>query len=117
MRQAKAIEKRIELSIEREEAKKPVIEKVRKVILNSISLKNKTVLEVKNLGKMYGDTIVFSGLSFQVPNGARLAVRGKNGCGKTTLLEILTARLKASIGSFRWAAQADIGYFSQEQET
>ena len=117
MRQAKAIEKRIELSIEREEAKKPVIEKVRKVILNSISLKNKTVLEVKNLGKMYDDTTVFSGLSFQVPNGVRLAVRGKNGSGKTTLLEIITGRLKASTGSFRWAAQACIGYFSQEQVT
>ncbi len=117
MVQAKSIEKRIELAVQREEAKKPVIEKKRKISFEESVLRNRIILTVDNLGKDYDGCEIFRNLSFYVPNGARLAVTGKNGCGKTTLLDIITGRSADYAGSYRWVPQAAVGYFSQEHET
>lgn len=116
MVQAKSIEKRIELAVQREEAKKPVIEKKRKISFAERDLRNRIILKVDGLGKDYDGCEVFRGLSFSVSNGARLAVAGKNGCGKTTLLDIIAGRSADYSGSYRWVPQAVVGYFSQEHE-
>ncbi|RVN05671.1 ATP-binding cassette domain-containing protein, partial [Sinorhizobium meliloti] len=55
-------------------------------------------LEVDNLSAGYGPTRVLEGISFSVPAGARLAVLGRNGMGKTTLLATLAAgKLRAEV--------------------
>jgi branched-chain amino acid transport system ATP-binding protein len=53
-----------------------------------------TSLEVENLSAGYGPTRVLEGVSFSVPAGARLAVLGRNGMGKTTLLATLAGQTK-----------------------
>ncbi|WP_274627061.1 ABC transporter ATP-binding protein [Arvimicrobium flavum] len=57
-------------------------------------------LEVTDLVAGYGPTRVLDGVSFAAPAGSRLAVLGRNGMGKTTLLATLaglTRRLEGSI--------------------
>ncbi|ULR44778.1 ABC transporter ATP-binding protein [Rhizobium sp. K102] len=51
-------------------------------------------LEVENLSSGYGPTRVLEGISFAVPAGARLAVLGRNGMGKTTLLATLAGQTR-----------------------
>ncbi|CAH2409113.1 ABC transporter ATP-binding protein [Mesorhizobium escarrei] len=46
-------------------------------------------LEVRGLKAGYGPTVVLEDISFAVPAGSRLAVLGRNGMGKTTLLSSL----------------------------
>lgn len=46
-------------------------------------------LRVTGLYKSYGEKTVLSGLTFTLPAGGRLALMGRSGCGKTTLLRIL----------------------------
>ncbi|MDR7034962.1 ABC transporter ATP-binding protein [Mesorhizobium sp. BE184] len=46
-------------------------------------------LEVKGLSAGYGPTVVLEDVSFAVPPGSRMAVLGRNGMGKTTLLASL----------------------------
>lgn len=46
-------------------------------------------LEVQHLSAGYGPTQIVSGMSFDVPAGGRLAILGRNGVGKTTLLATL----------------------------
>ncbi len=46
-------------------------------------------LEVKGLSAGYGPTVVLEDVSFAVPAGSRMAVLGRNGMGKTTLLASL----------------------------
>ncbi|ACP22716.1 probable branched-chain amino acid ABC transporter, ATP-binding protein (plasmid) [Sinorhizobium fredii NGR234] len=53
-----------------------------------------TPLEVENLSAGYGPTRVLEGVSFSVPAGARLAVLGRNGMGKTTLLATLAGQTR-----------------------
>src|SRR5262245_57865275 len=44
-------------------------------------------LSFSGLGARYGKLTALSGISFSVPDGARVAVFGHNGAGKTTLLK------------------------------
>lgn len=60
-----------------------------------------TPLEVEDLSAGYGPTRVLEGVSFTVPAGARLAVLGRNGMGKTTLLASLAGQTKRYGGRIR----------------
>lgn len=55
-------------------------------------------LEVENISVAYGDNIVLSDVSFQVPDGARIAVVGPNGAGKSTLFKALVGLLPLKKG-------------------
>ncbi len=46
-------------------------------------------LKIDNLVAGYGPTVVLDGISFEAPAGAALAVLGRNGVGKTTMLATL----------------------------
>lgn len=50
---------------------------------------NNAILTVKNLKKIYGDTTVVNGISFQVKRGEIFGILGPNGAGKTTTLEMI----------------------------
>ena len=51
-------------------------------------------LEVENLTAGYGPTRVLEDVSFSLAAGARLAVLGRNGMGKTTLLATLAGQTR-----------------------
>jgi ATP-binding cassette subfamily F protein 3 len=59
---------------------------------------------------------LFSGVSFAIPKGSRLALVGPNGCGKTTLLRILVGLEEPSSGKISRAKGIRIGYLPQEAE-
>ena len=75
------------------------------------------VLEVNNISKSYIYPImVLRDVSFKVHRYERIAIIGKNGVGKTTLLKILAGKQKATDGEFEWGYGTDFGYYSQENE-
>lgn len=74
------------------------------------------VLIVENLGKSYGDNVVYSGFSFTVNRGERLAITGRNGAGKSTLLRILAGADPDYQGTVRLGANVKTGYFAQDAE-
>ena len=57
------------------------------------------MLSIKNLKFSYGDHEVLRGLSAEIKSGAVTTLMGANGCGKTTLLSLLTKNLKPAEGS------------------
>jgi len=75
-----------------------------------------SLITASNLSKSFGPVDIFSGLSFAVPKGARLAIVGPNGIGKTTLLRILVGVEQASAGTVTRAKNLAIGYLPQEAE-
>ena len=58
-----------------------------------------TPLDVENLSAGYGPTRVLENVSFSVAAGQRLAVLGRNGMGKTTLLATLAGQTNAMTGA------------------
>jgi ATP-binding cassette subfamily F protein 3 len=75
-----------------------------------------SLITVNNLSKSFGPVDLFSGISFAIPKGARLALVGPNGCGKTTLLRILIGLDESSGGTIGRARGIRIGYLPQEAE-
>lgn len=73
-----------------------------------------SLITTANLSKSFGPVEIFSGLSFAVPKGARMALVGPNGVGKTTLLRILAGLEEPSGGRVARAKNIRIGYLPQE---
>ena len=74
----------------------------------------KVVVEAHGLEKHFGDKHIFSNVEFFIRKGEKIALVGKNGVGKTTLLKILTQGLEHG-GEFKIGHQVKIGYFAQNE--
>jgi len=72
------------------------------------------LLSASNLSKSFGPDDIFSGISLSIPKGARIAIVGPNGIGKTTLLRILVGLDEPSGGSINRTRGLSIGYLPQE---
>jgi ATP-binding cassette subfamily F protein 3 len=73
-----------------------------------------SLLSATNLSKSYEPVEIFSGLSLAIPRGARIAIVGPNGIGKTTLLRILVGEEEPSAGRVHRARGLRLGYLPQE---
>mgnify|MGYP000238779307 CR=1 FL=1 len=85
----------------------------------SISLKqckklHRQALVLENLSHGFDDGTLFSDGNLILEAGARLAVIGENGAGKTTFLRCLIDELKANNGVIKWAENAQLGYCPQD---
>jgi ATPase subunit of ABC transporter with duplicated ATPase domains len=72
------------------------------------------VLELKDIAKAYGEKRVLERVSLTVRRGERVAVIGKNGLGKSTLLKVATGALAPDAGSVSWGYETRVGYFAQD---
>ncbi|MGB7519840.1 MAG: ATP-binding cassette domain-containing protein, partial [Spirulinaceae cyanobacterium] len=61
------------------------------------------MIEVEDLGKIYGSTPAIKDVSFRVEEGEILGFLGPNGAGKTTTMRILAGYLPATSGTARIA--------------
>jgi ATP-binding cassette subfamily F protein 3 len=71
---------------------------------------------VEGLSKRFGDRQLFSGVEFEVEGGDKVGLIGPNGCGKSTLIKLLTGRAKPDAGEVKVKPQVSIGYFDQHHE-
>ena len=75
-----------------------------------------SLITVNSLSKSFGAEDLFAHVSFSVAKGARLALIGPNGIGKTTLLRILIGQEEPSAGTVTRAKSLRIGYLPQEAD-
>lgn len=71
-------------------------------------------ISVKNLVKFFviGENLL-DGLTFEIQEGERVAILGRNGCGKTTLLKILTGEMDYDEGEVYVNPHKKLGLISQ----
>ena len=72
------------------------------------------VLKAQDLAKCYGELQVFSGVSFVLNRGERVALVGVNGAGKSTLLRLLSQTEPPTSGTIRIGHNVKAAYYSQE---
>lgn len=70
-------------------------------------------ISVQELHKYFGEEHILKGLSFDLNVGARAGIVGPNGCGKTTLLRILSGELEPDGGAVAITKGSRIGLLKQ----
>jgi branched-chain amino acid transport system ATP-binding protein len=87
-----------------------------------------TLLALDAVRAGYGESVVIDGISFELAEGGSLAVLGRNGVGKTTLLLTIMGFTRVASGRMRWRgrdiarvaphrrARLGIGWVAQERE-
>ena len=73
-----------------------------------------SLLTTQGLSKSYGADDIFSGLNLTIPPGARIALVGENGIGKTTLLNLLANLESPTEGKIQRANNLRVGYLPQK---
>jgi len=76
----------------------------------------KIVLEAKNVTYQYDERPIFKAFSTTFLRGDKVGVMGPNGCGKTTLIQVLLKELDPSEGQIRLGARVECAYFDQTRE-
>ena len=61
------------------------------------------IINVVGLNKSYGKKVVLDNVSFEIEEGSIVGLLGPNGCGKTTLIKILTGLIKDHTGTVKIA--------------
>lgn len=117
-----------EKSIKRAESREKMLEKVEridkptearskmKIRLEPRIISGNDVLTVTGLSKSFGNLTLFENLNFEIKRGEKVAIIGKNGTGKTTILKLINRLLPADAGDIRQGAKVHIAYYDQEHQ-
>lgn len=85
--------------------------------MNSVSTRlGKKTIELSDICKSFGEKKVIDDFTYIFLRDDRIGIIGKNGCGKSTLMKIITGNLKPDSGSVEIGDTVRIGYFMQENE-
>ncbi len=72
------------------------------------------LLDVRNIYKSYADNSILEGVTLQINPGEKIGLVGANGCGKTTLLKIITGEEEPDQGEVFTGRGLSLGYLSQK---
>jgi ATP-binding cassette subfamily F protein uup len=91
------------------------------IAFDATNRKTKKLLTAAGISKSYGGRTLFSGLDIVLTPGTRLGLLGRNGCGKSTLMQMLAAAgsdegLKPDSGTIKVADNLRIVSFDQKRE-
>ncbi|MCW3070269.1 MAG: glycosyl transferase family 2 [Bacteroidetes bacterium] len=74
----------------------------------------KIVLTVEHAGKKYGDKQIFSNANFILTKGEKIALVGRNGEGKSTMIKMIASQIDYE-GLVQHGHSVMMGYFAQDQ--
>lgn len=115
-----------EKSIKRAESREKMLDKIERIdkptqlndemhiTLTPNIVSGNDVLSIENLAKAYGTLSLFHDVNIEIKRGEHIAIIGKNGTGKTTLLKILNGLESVDSGNFKLGTKVEIGYYDQE---
>ncbi|GAB3490613.1 ABC-F family ATP-binding cassette domain-containing protein [Spirosoma knui] len=73
------------------------------------------ILEVENLSKRFGDKVLLDHFTYTFKRFDRVGLIGKNGMGKTTLMNMLTGQLRPDSGKIMTGGTVKFGYYTQNE--
>jgi ATP-binding cassette subfamily F protein 3 len=110
-RRAKSMEKALERM---EKIKRPILERKKIGLeLDTFDRSGKDVFVYEDVSVKYNEKTLFNDFSFTLQHKERVAIVGKNGTGKSTLLKIILEEVFPSTGKIKVGSNVKIGYLSQ----
>ena len=109
-KRAFSMEKRIE---KLKQTERPVTQKKLSVKFKEASFTGDEAVVMADVSKRYDEKLLFSGLDLEIVGGESVAILGKNGTGKTSLVRIMTGELTADSGYTYLGPQVRCAYLPQ----
>lgn len=114
MKRSKAIEGRLNAEIEEKSKLLKNIESADSLKLTMLRHHSNRLVELDNITVAYGERVICSGIDFEVMQGERIALSGRNGCGKSSLLKLIMGEEIPHEGQLQRAGGLKISYVPQD---
>lgn len=114
MKRSKTIEARQQSAIEDKAKLLKNIESAERLKISQLNFYTDRLIELENVSIFYGDKTACERVSFTIEQGERVALWGKNGSGKSSIIKLIYGENITYRGSFRKASQLRISYVSQD---
>ena len=86
--------------------------------ISSVSSRlGKTTIELKDINHSYNGNVLIKDFTYIFLRGSRIGITGANGCGKSTLMNIISGNIKPSSVEVTIVQTVKISYFAQENES
>lgn len=116
MKKSKVIEKRIEKSIEEKSNLLNNIDRNDSLKIVPLETRKNPLIIAKDLEIKYDDKRIFDKIDFEINSGDRVAITGKNGIGKSSILKLIIGNEIQYNGDLRVANDLKISYVSQSTQ-
>ena len=116
MKKSKVMEKRIEKEIEEKSSLLNNIDKNESLKIVALESRKNPLILANKLQIKYDNKPIFNEISFEVNNGDRVAIIGKNGIGKSSILKLIIGKKINYNGDIKIANDLKISYVSQSTQ-
>ncbi|MDF2926181.1 MAG: Lsa family type ribosomal protection protein [Paenibacillaceae bacterium] len=114
MKRSKSLENRRQSAVDEKSKLLKNIESSDSLKLDQLAYHKTRLAELENVSIYYGDTVIFQPVSFTIEQGDRIALLGKNGSGKSSMIKLICGEDIPYTGTFRKGSQLQISYVSQD---
>ena len=114
MARSKAIEQRQQAAIEEKSKLLKNIEHSEELKIFQLPYHTKRLVQLQEVTVAYGEKQVCSGIHFTIEQGDRIALRGANGCGKSSIIKLICGQEIPHTGVVRIGSGLTISYVSQD---
>ena len=116
MQRSKNLERRQETAMEEKEGLLRNIETADDLKLSPLHARKNPLVYLKDVSVKYGEKTVCSGVTFEIENGDRISLKGKNGSGKSTILKLILGERMDFDGELRKGTGLKISYVPQRTD-
>jgi lincosamide and streptogramin A transport system ATP-binding/permease protein len=114
MKRSKSIEQRQESAIDDRSKLLKNIESAEDLKITQLAYHKNQLAALEHVSIHYGEKVVCQDVSFTIEQGERIALSGKNGSGKSSIIKLLCGEHIDYTGTFRKGSQLQISYVSQD---
>ncbi len=114
MAKSKAYEARAERAVAEKSMLLKNIEHTDDLKLSPLKYHTETIAYFKDISVLYGVQSICQGITFDIKRGDRIALKGSNGCGKTSIIKLICGENLSYTGEYKIGSGLTISYVSQD---